>query len=590
MNFRTTLIIFVVFVVLASGYFLFWGGKSDKESQAEEERRISEVYGLDKDEVQRIRLSFKDPAYESLTLAKNADGIWQLIKPITADATENKVNEMLGDLLNKRVKRTMDVTGLSQYELDPPNIEIELWTEGENPTQTFLIGNKTVNYSVYAKEQSESQIFLIESSALSDFTKSATDFRTRNVLNFEANQASGISLEVAGREGIRCQKGGEEQWKMIQPIQAKADAREIRSILGALGRLKVVVFEADGVVDLAKYALDTPRIRIVLQSALGSQQLLIGSDTEEAGRIYVKPGAHNAVYAVNKGIYATLNKTVFNLRDKRVIDFQRTATNRFEIRKGTERIVCAKNMKGEWQIEEPVVLKADATAVDDLLFGVDSLKAVGFVSDQPKSIQPYGLDHPSIQVSFITPDSDTAVLLVGKQEGDNIYVKARNAARVVLVKNDLVDLVGLGVAGLRDKRVFDFKSDDAFKLTLKHGNVKLTCQKQGANWRLISPVQEDAENGAVNSIISQIDYLKVEKFLTSTPSVVLTGLGMPEVQVTVTLKDQKEYTLQIGKTAKSDQCYGRLRTGLGTIFLLKADVVDKLKKTVEDLRVSPDGA
>ena len=76
----------------------------------------------------------------------------------------------------------------------------------------------------------------------------------------------------------------------------------------------------------------------------------------------------------------------------------------------------------------------------------------------------------------------------------------------------------------------------------------------------------------------------------SSPSVVLTGFDEPDVQLTITLKNQKEYTLQIGKTAKSDQRYGSLRTGLGTIFLLKADVVDKLKKTVEDLRVSPDGA
>ena len=93
---------------------------------------------------------------------------------------ESKVAEMLGDLLNKRIKRTMEVTNLSQFALDVPNIQIDLWTDSGTLSKSFLIGSKTVNYSVYAKEASESHIFLIESSALQDLTKSPADFRTRN--------------------------------------------------------------------------------------------------------------------------------------------------------------------------------------------------------------------------------------------------------------------------------------------------------------------------------------------------------------------------------------------------------------------------
>ena len=64
---------------------------------------------------------------------------------------------------------------------------------------------------------------------------------------------------------------------------------------------------------------------------------------------------------MNKEIYAALNKSAFDFRDKRVIDFQRTATNRFEIQKrGEAKIVCAKTPKGTWEIEEPIAIKADA--------------------------------------------------------------------------------------------------------------------------------------------------------------------------------------------------------------------------------------
>ena len=110
--------------------------------------------------------------FSSTIPEKNDNGEWQLIDPVTAYANESKVAEMLDDLLNKRIKRTMEVTNLNQFALDVPNIQIDLWTDGGTIGKSFLIGSKTVNYSVYAKEASESHIFLIESSALQDLTKS----------------------------------------------------------------------------------------------------------------------------------------------------------------------------------------------------------------------------------------------------------------------------------------------------------------------------------------------------------------------------------------------------------------------------------
>ena len=590
MNFRTTLIIFILFALSAGSYFLFWGGDSEESSGTNEQPKISEVYGLNLDAIRQIRLSFKDSSYRPLSLARDGNGEWQLTDPITTYANEGKVSEMLGNLLNKRVKRTIEVTGLTQYELDPPNIRIDLWAEGEAPTKSFLIGNKTVNYSVYANEASESHIFLIESSALQDLTKSPADFRTRNVLRFKPDKVSGITLAVAGEEQIRCQMEGEAEWQMVAPIKVKADTKEIRSILDALHLLKVVVFTEDGAINMAEYGLDNPRIRVTLQLGDGSQELLVGSDSLDTARIYVKPGALDAVYAVNREIYSTLDKTVFDLRDKRVIDFQRTATNRFEIHQREEKkIVCAKNLTGDWQIEKPVTVKADAEVVDDILFGVDSLKAVEFVAEQPKNLSRYGLDFPSLQISFFTQDAEPAILLLGRIKGDTVYTKAQNAERVVLVNSDLLELIGLGVAGLRDKQVLRFESDEAFKLTLRHDDVQLTCQKQGANWRLVSPVQEDANNGAVNSIVYRLSDLKVEKFLASAPSLNATRLNNPEVQATVTLKNLKEYTLQIGRRNKRDQRYARLRAAPDTVFLVQASLVDELKQTVADLRQESSG-
>ena len=599
MNFKTTLIILVVFILLGGAYFFFGRPSPDAEQSKADQQKIREVYALGKDKIQKIRLSFKDESYQSLTLAQNADGIWQLRAPFTANADPPKINEMLQDLLEKKVKQTLEAEDLAQYGLQPPNIRIELWTEGETPAKTFLIGDRTVNYSVYTKEQSESHIFLIESSALDDFTKSPSDFRDRDVFKFSPTEIGEFRLQVAGQPEIRCEKqvasntettGQLGAWKMIQPVKAKADARVVEEIVSALGSLRVVVFEADGEYDLADYGLSQPRITVTLQSTADDQiqELQIGSDAGTPGRIYVARSEHHAVYAVNKEIYTKLNRTVFDLRDKRVIDFQRTATHRFTIRQGDSEIVCQKDVDGEWEITAPVALKADEETVDDLLFGVDALRVVAFVDDQPKNLQPYGLDSPSIEVAFMVPNAEPAVLLVGKIKGDNIYVKAQNAEPVFLVKQTLLDLVGMGVAGLRNKQILDFDSDAAAKIVLKHGDVNLTCQKQGTNWRLTFPVQEQAKNGAIRSIIQQVNRLTVEAFLAVSPSITTAGFDTPEIRLVVTLKDRTEHLLEIGKLADDRHHYGRLQNAQDTVFLLKKETAENLKKTVEDLRATPD--
>ena len=599
MNFKTTLIILVVFILLGGTYFFFGRPSPDAEQSKVDAQKIRGVYALSTDKIRQIRLSFRDESYQSLTLVKNTDDMWQLTAPLTAYAAPPKINEMLRDLLEKKIKQTIEAEDLAQYGLQPSNIRVELWTEGERPVKTFLIGNKTVNYSVYAKEQSESHIFLIESSALDDFTKSPSDLRDRSVFKFSPTGIATLRLQVAGQPEIRCEKqvtsnteatGQLGVWQMIQPVRAKADGRVIEDIVSALDRLKVVVFEADGEYNPANYGLAQPRITVALQSMVDNQmqELQIGSDARVPGRIYIARSDHRAVYAVNKEIYAKLNRTVFDLRDKRVIDFQRTATHRFVIHQGDIKIVCQKNVAGEWEITEPVVLKADEGTVDDLLFGVDALRAVAFVADQPKNLQPYGLDSPSIEVSFMVPDTEPTVLLVGKVKGDNVYVKAQNAESVFLVKKELLDLVGVGVAGLRDKQILDFDSDAAAKIVLKHGDVNLTCQKQGTNWRLTHPVQEQAKNGAIRSIIHQVNQLTVEAFLAVSPPITSTGFDVPEIELVVTLKDQTEYLLEIGKLADDKHYYGRLQNLPDTVFLLKKETAGNLKRTVDDLRSTPD--
>ena len=606
MNFRTTLIIIILLACIGGAYFLFFQESSDDES-ANEKPPIHEVYGIAREEVQQAEISFADAAYQDLKLVKSATGGWQLKNPFQADADTEKVNQMLDDVLNKRVKQTLEVAALAQYGLDTPTITLSLWTtDGTSPTATFLIGKKAINFSVYTKEKSEAHIFLIESSALDDLTKSPADLRDRGVIQFNTAAVSNIQLthrdEASASESspINCGKR-DGTWFVTHPIEAQADAEEIERLLSELRSLPVSTFEADSAEAnvpsrLEKYGLDVPRIQVKLTGGDNTYALHIGSVVPSQDgrqeRVYVKSVHQESIYTVSDDIYKLLNKSAFDLRDKRVIDFQRTDTVRIEIRQDPETTVCMKNADNTWELHTPTEkIKADAKAVDDLLFGVDSLEAAAFVDDSSKSLASYGLAPPSIEIAFTQRgQAKPAVLHIGSTAQDEtVYVKAEGSDQVTRVNRVLIDKIALGAAWLRDKQVLNFHIDDVIRLTLLHGEESLTCQRLGTNWRLTAPVKEEANNAEVNAIIYELDDLMASAFVAREPALTeaTTGFSNPQIQLTVELRNQKVYTLQVGNQIEtSGRFYARLQHEPNLIFLLNAELIPKLKTTLALLRLS----
>ena len=239
-------------------------------------------------------------------------------------------------------------------------------------------------------------------------------------------------------------------------------------------------------------------------------------------------------------------------------------------------------------------IKADAEAVDDLLFGVDSLEASAFVDEPVKSLVSYGLAAPSIKVAFTQRGEEKpVVLLIGDHAEDGtVYVKAEHTAQVARVKRSLIDKIALGAAWLRDKQVLNFHIDDAIRLTLLHAEESLTCQRLGTNWRLTAPVKENANNAEVNAIIYELDDLRADAYVgsESTLTDTTTGFNSLQVQLTIELRNQKVYTLQVGRSDASGRFYARLQHEPNLIFLLNAELVPKLKTTLALLRTSEQGS
>ena len=365
MSFRTTFLIIVTLTVVAASYFFFFNKPTD-DSAKSEKPRIFQVYDIPIEEISEIHLSYSDESFQNFSIEKDDINSYMFTAPINAPADQKKIKLLLEDFLNKRIRKTLNVSDYVQYGLDEPTITIELWKDRSSESKTFYIGKRGVNFAVYIKERSEKHIFLIESSALDDLSKSPSDLRDKAIITFNPDAITEIKFEKP--EQIHCKRES-DRWIMTHPLAVNADTQRIQYILSELSKSHVLSFEADGE-DVAplleKYGLKNPRIVFTLNDGESTYGLKIGADDQSAQnyegaykKVYAQSIHQGSIFTVSERIVQILKRSVFDLRDKRILDFQRTDTTKFEIQYGTQKIEAIKLGQDRWQLNTPNRLKAD---------------------------------------------------------------------------------------------------------------------------------------------------------------------------------------------------------------------------------------
>ncbi len=596
MSFRSTISIIFILVGLAITYFLFL--HNSEESTTEKFKpRISEIYNLYTNEIQRIDIKYQDSGFQDLTIIKDTYSNWKITSPFITNADTSKINELISDFVEKQIKEKLEVTDYQKYGLEKPTIQIKLWTNQEGQPKTFFIGKKAINYSVYTKETTEDHIFLIESSALQDLSKSPIDIRDRSILSYNPKTITQIQFEKP--EEFTCQKV-EGIWKIIHPINISADSEQIESILTELHDLKVSTFEVDGdkaISLLENYGLLNPKIKLKMNHANGSIDFDIGSKVKnthtqtnnEEGFVYVRSSNIGGIYTVSDRIIRLVDKTIHDIRDKRVMDFQREDTIKFEIEQGQKKIIAIK-LDELWELHTTQKIHADPQAVSDLLFGVDSLKAVSFISKPDKRLSKYGLNPPRMSLKFtIKGEEKPAILKIGNLASeDTVYVMTEISAEIATVKRGLIDKLYEAENWLSNKQVFRFKIDEPIRISVKYDEDSLesnsrsfTCQQYEGNWRLTSPVKEDVNNAEIKAFQYRLIDLRVDEYLSKeikkqlSFSDSITGLNKPYLQITVELQEES-YILQIGNQDSKKRYYGRLKNQSDQIFLINSEVISNL--------------
>jgi Domain of unknown function (DUF4340) len=239
-----------------------------------------------------------------------------------------------------------------------------------------------------------------------------------------------------------------------------------------------------------------------------------------------------------------------------------------------------------WQMTQPIATGADGPTVEGIVTEVAGANVSRTITPSG-DLSPYGLKQPALTASVRLKDGTRHSLQFGDKDfsGSSVYAIVDDAKQVSLIPAGIFETANKPLDDLRDRAVLHFNTDNVQAVEVKKPSGEVALVKQGSNWVLQKPRETAASLNAVTSMLEGISLGKFTTVASETPTpqdLARDGLANPAVTVTLTLKDGKQATLQVGK--KDGQEYDARDPSRPMVFHVGDTLYKKLDQGLAELR------
>ena len=382
--------------------------------------------------------------------------------------------------------------------------------------------------------------------------------QNEKVFAVESGQVNEVRLTTAGQASVLVKK--DAGWQLTEPEAADADTTEASSLATNIASMEQTRVVDENAADLAPYGLAEPRITIAFKAEGDkSGEVHLGDKTPTQGDVYaVKPGTKR-VFLVSSYLETTFDKKPFDLRDKRVVKFERDKVDALVVTRGKDAIRLKRD-GSDWKVEQPIAGRGDYSAIEGLLTRLSTAGMSEIVDGNATDLKKYRLDQPGITIQ-IGSGSSQAVLDIGEAGAEKPYARDRSRPLVFTLDTTLAEDL---------KKPFDqYHKKDLFESRpFGMDKVRVTRRTDGAaqTWEFSKIKRDDAdvwqvtpEGGAavdvdrpkLDELLNKLTDLKMGALVDSTRQ---TGLSAPILNVGVSYDSGKFERVRIGRVG--GQQYG----------------------------------
>jgi len=367
-----------------------------------------------------------------------------------------------------------------------------------------------------------------------------------------------------------------DKWQITAPMPYAADQTAASQLVASAANVSSDRVVEDKASNVSAYGLNAPILEVDVTGKGGkTSKLKIGDDTPTNSGSYAMLEGDPRVFTVASYVKTGLDKSVNDLRDKRLLTFDQDKLSRVELIAKKQDIEFGRD-KDQWQIVKPKPLRADSLQIEEMLRKLKDAKMDLALSadDAKKAAATFASGTPVATVKLTDP-SGTQEIEIRKVK-DDYYAKSSIVPGVFKVTPELGTGVDKAMDDFRNKKLFDFGFNDPNKVEMHVNGKTYSFQKGGDDWFSNG---KKLDSVSLQSLIDKLRDLSASKFVD-------TGtLGTPAIDITVVSNNGKVTEKLL--IAKQGSDYVAQRANEPALYALDAKPVDDISQAASDVKPAP---
>lgn len=395
------------------------------------------------------------------------------------------------------------------------------------------------------------------------------------------------SVTFANPNGTITVKKIQGEWRITEPIYTGADESTINSMLTTLlNANKITRFEITPE-QLKEYGLSDQAIWVRLDAGEGETDSLWMGDKTPVGAYVFSAKTDSVVYTINQNVKTNFEKKLFDIRDKKLLHFQRNDVRKISVENQHGEFEFEKTTPAEWtflNINRP----ADNGKMSTILSRLENNRAKSFVDEEGTELRRYGLTNPMIEVTLLLgPEQGQKKLMVSREIDGKFYAKDDTRKPIFEVDSLLVKDLNQKSTDFRSTDLVQFERSDVDSLTVIYGDTLISCAKDtSGNWIMLEPEYAPVKSQKISSFFSSLDFTTISEFVRD-GSFNASRYGLDRPVLTVSLYDGDSKMREIRLGSKKDNKIYAVTDQYQSVYLIPETKLKDYKLKPADIMEEP---
>ncbi len=382
-------------------------------------------------------------------------------------------------------------------------------------------------------------------------------------------------------------KKEQNEWKITYPLETGADNSTINAMLTSL-----INAEKDKIFnvmphDLFQFGLDNRSTVIQVSATTGdSDSIRIGEDTPVGSYVFAYK-KDSTVFTINRSVKNSFNKKLFDIRDRKLLHFNRTDVRYLSLIRESGKIEFEKSEGSDWIIPS-INRPADNSKVSSILSKLENNKAKAFVDELGTQLKKYGLQRPTYQVELLLgPEKGQKRLFISNKLNGKYYAKDEIRKPIFEIDSALVKDMNQKLTDFRSKDFASFARNDVNRIVVQYSDTLFTCLKDSANnWYLDDSTHQMVKSSEINSFFSSLDYTNISDFVKDGNfNVKSYGLDKPSLKLSLYKDNELLIEATLGNE-KENKIYA-MTNQINSVYLIPNSKLEDLKLKLDKIIEAP---